>query len=145
MSYSIDTNILIYAFNRDSDYHGKAVKFIEDLSNSSEETWIMPWAITHSFLRIITHPGILPSPLSPAHAIEAIEQLFALKNVIPAGETDDFWPVYKKEFLSLPARGNSVPDTQILSILKINGVKKFYSKDKDFLRFESIRVIDPFK
>ena len=31
--YSIDTNILVYAHNRDSTFHGKAVTFLETVLN----------------------------------------------------------------------------------------------------------------
>ena len=42
-----------------------------------------------------------------------------------------------------PVRGNDVPDTHLAAILKQNGVTRLYTADRDFRRFDFLKVIDP--
>jgi predicted nucleic acid-binding protein len=42
-----------------------------------------------------------------------------------------------------PARGNQVPDAHLAAILKQHGIRTLYTHDRDFRRFDFLRVIDP--
>ena len=143
MSFAVDANILIYAFNRDDPHHFKAKELIENLSKR-DETWLMPWPVIHAFLRITTHPGILQAPLSPGDAVSAMESLRALPNFQTAGELPEFWEIYKNDLLNIPLRGNGVPDAVIANILISHGASTLYTKDRDFLRFKGLKVVEPF-
>src|SRR3990167_6832178 len=44
---------------------------------------------------------------------------------------------------SFPVRGNLVPDAHLATILRQHGVEKIYSADRDFRKFEFIKVINP--
>jgi uncharacterized protein len=44
----------------------------------------------------------------------------------------------------LRARGNLVPDAHVATILFQNGVRTLYPSDRDFRKFESLDVRDPF-
>jgi toxin-antitoxin system PIN domain toxin len=142
MSFSTDVNILLYAVNQDSEFHKKAKRFVEDKA-SGTETWIMPWPVIHAFLRISTHGGILPRPLSPLQATSIIEQLLELPHVHLISETDNLWPYYKKEILGGHLRGGAITDALIVALLKENGVSTIFTADRDFLRFRGIRAINP--
>jgi uncharacterized protein len=145
LSYVIDANLLIYAVNQDTEFHAKAIRFIEERSESSE-TWIFPWPVATAFIRIVTHPGILPYPLAPDQAIETLHQLFKLPQVILTGEDGkEIWDLFSKEVSTHHCRGNGVTDTLIVSIMRLNGVTTIYTKDRDFLRFQGIKAVDPLK
>lgn len=103
----------------------------------------MPWPVIHAFLRISTHPAIFTSPLSIRESISIIKEFLEHPRLLLAGETPEFWEIYEKELLSVSARGNLVPDTQISALLKLNGVKTLYSCDRDFRKFDGLKVIDP--
>jgi len=142
MSFSVDTNILIYSINKGSLHYPEAKKFVEEIS-STPESWIFPWPIIHSFIRITTHSGILPHPLSSAQSISVIDDFLNLPNVRLVSETDLFWKVYKKELQDGHFRGSFVSDVVIASLLKEHGVSRFYTADRDFLRFKGIHSINP--
>jgi uncharacterized protein len=142
MSFSTDTNILLYAINQDSEFHRQAKQFVEDKARGTE-TWIMPWPVVHAFLRISTHGGILPKPLSPLQAISIIEQLLELPHVHLISETDQFWPHYKKEIIGGHFRGGAITDALIVALLKEHGVSTIFTADRDFLKFKGIRAINP--
>lgn len=142
MSFSIDTNILIYSVNQASENHLKAKSFIEKIAQSSE-AWFMPWPVVHSFIRLTTHSRIMASPLSLLQAIEVINVLFSRPNIELITETDTFWPVIRKELLLGHFRGALVSDVVLSTMLKEHGVRLFYSADRDFLRFKHLRVVNP--
>ena len=142
MSFAVDTNLLLYAINQDSEHHGKARKFVEGCARGTE-TWAMPWPVLHAFLRISTHPAILPRPLTPAQAVEIVDDLLDNPRVLLLSEGEGFWNWYKPAILSLHLKGNAVPDAHIAALLKSNGVTLLYTKDRDFLRFKGIKAVDP--
>jgi hypothetical protein len=45
---------------------------------------------------------------------------------------------------NMAVRGNLVPDAHIAAILFQNGVRTLYSNDRDFRKFGSLEVRDPF-
>ena len=143
MSFVTDANLLLYAVNEDSEFHRKAKAFIEKCAESSEP-WCMPWPVINAFIRISTHPSILPRPLSSAHAIGVVNQILELPQVSTAGEeSPDFWKLFSGDVGSYHLRGNAISDAHIVAIMRTNGISTIYSKDKDFLRFTGIKVIDP--
>jgi len=42
-------------------------------------------------------------------------------------------------------RGNLVPDAHLASLLIQNGVTEIWTHDRDFRKFEALRVRDPFE
>lgn len=142
MSFATDANLLIYSVHRESEHHAKAKAFIESCM-AGKETWMLPWPVVHAFLRITTHTAIFPNPLSPQQAASVLDRLASLRHVQFIGEGPVFWESYQKEILKHQSRGNAVPDTLIASILLDNGVTTLYTKDRDFLRFAGLKVVDP--
>lgn len=145
MSFVVDANVLLYAVNSDSEYHHKARKFIEKCAETDEH-WCLPWPIICAFIRIATHPSILPYPLATAQAVEIIDGLLELPHIVPAGEDDpDFWRIFRNDLSSLHTRGNDVSDALVVAIMRSKGVSTIYSKDRDFLKFSGIKVLDPIR
>jgi len=145
VSYVVDVNLLLYAVNEDSDLYPKAKSFIEKCAEGTEQ-WCMPWPVVSAFIRISTHPAILPKPLSPVQATQIIDQILSLDHVASMGEdSPDFWKIFKHDITSLHLRGNPISDALIIAIMQSNGVSTIYSKDRDFLRFAGLKVIDPLK
>jgi uncharacterized protein len=97
-----------------------------------------------SYLRIATHPRIFSTPLSPAEALANITTLLALPQVRAVSEMDGFIEAYKSVAGAMPVRGNLVPDAHIAAILFQHGVRTLYSSDRDFRKFQSLDLRDPF-
>jgi hypothetical protein len=143
VSFATDANLLLYAVHRESEFHLSAKTFIEGCM-AEKELWALPWPVVHAFLRISTHTAVFPNPLSPAQAVSVIDDLARLPHVQFIGERPEFWNGYRTLMLARQTRGNSVSDALIAALLAENGVTTLYTKDRDFLRFEGIKVIDPF-
>lgn len=94
------------------------------------------------YLRIVTHSGILPRPLTPLEAETNVAQLLKLPHVRAPGETDGFWTLYRAT-AGEHKRGNDVPDAHLAALMRQHGVAIIYTRDRDFRRFDWIEVRDP--
>ncbi|BCS30931.1 ribonuclease VapC48 [Luteitalea sp. TBR-22] len=143
MSYSLDTNVLLFASDRSSARHRAARAFLESCA-SSPEVLCLTWQTLMGYLRIATHPGIFTSPLSPDEAWANIDALLSLPHVRVVTEQDGFPDAYRHVTAGTTVRANLVPDAHLAALLFQNGVRTLYSNDRDFRKFESLDVRDPF-
>lgn len=143
MSYSLDVNVLLYASDRASERHRAAREFLESCADSPE-VLCLTWPTLMAYLRIATHPGIFASPLAPEEALGNIGTLLDLPHVRVLSERDGFMAAYSHVTAHTSVRGNLVPDAHVAAILFQNGVRTLYSNDRDFRKFESLEVRDPF-
>jgi uncharacterized protein len=143
VSYSLDVNVLLYASDQSSDRHIRARRFIESCA-AGPEILCLTWQTLMSYLRIATHPRIFSTPLSPDEALGNVAALIGLPHVRTVSELDGFIDAYKHVAGEIPVRGNLVPDAHIAAILFQHGVHTLYSNDRDFLKFPSIDLRDPF-
>jgi uncharacterized protein len=143
MSYSLDVNLLLYASDRSSDRHDAARTFLDSCAQGSE-VLCLAWPTLMSYLRIATHPSIFAAPLSPGEAFDNINALLAMPHVRAVAELDGFADAYKRVSEGIVVRGNLVPDAHVVAILFQHGVRTLYSSDRDFRKFPTLDVRDPF-
>jgi toxin-antitoxin system PIN domain toxin len=142
VSYSFDVNLMIYAASRQSPEHERAEAFLRSCA-AGPEPLCLAWPTLISFIRLSTHPRILSVPLSPAEAMQNVEQLLALPHVRTLSEQDGFRDVYRDVSRDVAARGSLVPDAHLAAILKQHEIGTFYTNDADFRRFPFLRVKNP--
>lgn len=143
MSYSLDVNVLLYASDRSSDRHLRARRFVEACA-AGPEILCLTWPTLMSYLRIATHPRIFTAPLSPDEALGNVSALIRLPHVRAISELDGFIDAYKHVTDETSVRGNLVPDAHVAAILFQHGVRTLYSNDRDFRKFSSLELRDPF-
>ena len=143
MSYSLDVNVLLYASDRSSDRHVQARRFVEACA-AGPEILCLAWPTLMSYLRIATHSRIFSTPLSPDEALGNVSALLGLPHVRAVSELEGFLDAYKHVTGETSVRGNLVPDAHVAAILFQHGVRTLYSNDRDFRKFSSIELRDPF-
>jgi toxin-antitoxin system PIN domain toxin len=143
VSYSLDVNVLLYASDQSSDRHVSARRFL-DTCVAGPEILCLAWPTLMAYLRIATHPRIFAAPLSADEALANISAIIALPHVRTVSELDGFLDAYRHVTGETPVRGNLVPDAHLATILFQNGVRVLYSNDRDFLKFSSVDLRDPF-
>ncbi len=143
MSFSCDVNVLLYASDTSSPVHDSARLFLRE-ATSADDLFCMGWPTVMSYLRIATHSGIFAAPLTPAEALRNIEGLVALPSVRLLAEESGFLDVYREVTGGFPVRGNLVPDAHLAALLKQHGVRRLYTRDADFRKFQFLDVYDPF-
>ncbi|MFT4035726.1 MAG: PIN domain-containing protein [Patulibacter sp.] len=142
MSTTVDVNVLVHAINRGAPRHRAALGVIEDLAGGMERFTLL-WPVVLGFVRITTHPSILPSPLAPQDAIMRIDELLALPHVRVVGEGDDpagFWQCYRATQAQVRG-GNDVPDAHLAALMLQHGVRRIYTDDRGFRRFDGIDAV----
>ena len=143
MSFSCDTNILLYASDTSSPVHGAAKRFLEGAA-AGGDLFCLGWPTVMSYLRIATHPRIFTSPLTPAQALANVEALARLPHVRLLAEEEGFLEVYREVTGAFPVRGNLVPDAHLAALLRQHGVRMLFTRDRDFRKFAFLEVNDPF-
>ena len=144
MSYSVDVNVLLYASDTSSPKHAEAIRFLKQRASDPDLSCIA-WSTLIAFLRIATHPGIFAQPLSPDDALRNVESLLSLPRVRLLSEGEGFLEVYREVTARFPVRGNLVPDAQLAALLRQHGVRRLYTVDRDFRKFDFLEVADPFE
>lgn len=142
MSATVDANILVYAANEEDPAHVTARALMDRLLAGPDLLYLF-WPTILAYLRITTSPRILRRPLAPDQAIENIDGMLGLAHVVTPGEHDAFWSIYRTSGAST-SRGNQVPDTHLAALMRQNGVRVLYTRDRGFRRFDFLDVRDPF-
>jgi hypothetical protein len=142
MSVTVDANILVYASNEADPVHLVARGLLERLAAGPDLFYVF-WPTLLGYLRIVTHPGILPTPLQPAEALANAEVLIAPSHVRSVGEAEGFWRLFRGT-AGEQVRGNDVPDAHLAALMRQNGVRVIYTRDRGYRRFPDITAVDPF-
>jgi len=142
LSLAIDVNILLYASNTESPFHAPAERFLTRCA-AGPEIVCLGWITIMSYLRIATHPGIFAQPLSPQEAMANIEALLALRHVRVLAEEEDFCAHFRAVTSEVSPRGNLVPDIHLAALLKQHGVPVICTHDRDYRKFDFLKVVDP--
>lgn len=143
MSSTVDVNVLLYASDESSPFHGKALQLLSRLAEGPDLLYLF-WPVVMGYLRMATHLAIFPRPLSPENAMHNVGQLIRLPHARTAGEAEGFWDVYLAATVGLVVRGNLVSDAHLVALMRQNGVATLWTHDRDFRKFEQVRVRDPF-
>lgn len=142
MSVTVDANVLVYASNEADPIHEPARELVERLAAGPELVYLF-WPTIMGYLRIVTHPSVLPRPLAATEAMSNVESLIDPPHVRTAGEDDGFWALYR-DTRNHTDRGNDIPDGHIATLMRQHGVAKIYTRDRDLRRFDGIVAEDPF-
>ena len=142
MSYALDVNLLLYASDVSSPFHAKARSFLQSCM-SRRDILYLSWPTIMGYLRIATHPTIFDEPLTPEEAMANAETLLNLPQSRCLAEGDGFWEAWRATTGEVPVRGNVVPDAHLAALLRFHGVRRLYTHDRDFRRFDFLDVRDP--
>lgn len=142
MSLAIDTNLLLYASDSGSRHHEAALSFLTEAA-AGPGTVYLPWPVLMAYLRIATHPTVFAVPLSPAEAEGNVSQLLSRPHVQPLAARQGFWGVYQRVCSAGPMRGGLVTDAWIAALCLQYGVTHIATNDRDFNRFDFLKVVNP--
>lgn len=144
MSYSVDVHVLLYASDTSSAKHAEAILFLEQRA-ADPDLFCLAWSTLMAFLRIATHPRIFARPLSPEDALGNVASLLSLPRVRVLSEGEGFLEIYREVSARFPVCGNLVPDAHLAALLRQHGVRRLYTIDRDFRKFDFLEIADPFE
>lgn len=100
----------------------------------------------YEFLRIATHPRVLPSPWSPREAWGFLDALLATPGFGLLRATGRHADVLARTLSELPGiRGNVLHDLHTAVLMREHGVSRICTRDADFRRFPFLTIEDPLR
>jgi toxin-antitoxin system PIN domain toxin len=143
VSVALDSNVLLYAVNADDPRQRTAREVLSGLAEGTEVVYLF-WPVVMGFLRIATRAGIFKNPLSTTKVMGMITDLRTLDHVYMPGEDAQLWTVFSEIVEEEGVRGDLIRDAHIVALMRRNGVRTIITHDRDFRRFDGIKVRDPF-
>ena len=144
-TFAIDTNLLVYAHNRDSPFHESAKTFIETVMNERDENGSLgvciPAQVFIEFISVITS-NKLKMPLSISQATAIVQEY--LDTGITILTQKDSYLDNAIELLKQATSRKRVFDVAIVAILRDNQISGIYTVNvEDFEGFTFLEVINP--
>ena len=144
MRYLLDTNILLYAVNRDAEEQKIAMDILQQ-AILGIEPWCLTWVNIYEFLRVSTHPRIFPSPLSSSVALSNIRNLLKSPGLSILTETSRHNRIVEEVYQDMKGvQGNLWHDCHIATLMLEHDVRVIITGDADFRKFTFLRVENPF-
>jgi toxin-antitoxin system PIN domain toxin len=137
----VDANILLYAVDEDSPFHGAAREWLESALNGTQRVGI-PWSSVTAFVRIGTHPRALHDPMSPGEAWSVVDAWLdapAAWVPVPGRAHRELFGQLVRD---LDLHGNLVSDAALAALCIEHGLVMI-SADSDFARFTEIEWRNP--
>jgi toxin-antitoxin system PIN domain toxin len=139
---AVDTNILVYAHRRDSEFFQSAASAVRRLAEGPEH-WAIPWPCVHEFLAVVTNPRIFKPPSRIETAIAQVEIWLESPVLKLIGESGAYWRTLAEILRQGKIVGPKVHDARIAAICRSHGIRELWSADRDFSRMRSVKVTNP--
>ena len=111
----VDLNVLIYATDAATRHHAPAKAWL-DAALSGTETVGLPTAVTVGYLRIITNPRIMQSPMPLDRAVDLVRLWLARPNVSVPHPTDRHYDLVEELLSAVGVGGNLVSDAHLAAL-----------------------------
>ena len=139
---AVDTNILVYAHRRDSEWHEPAASCIRELAESPG-SWALPWPCLHEFLAIVTHERIYSPATTASRALEQVNAWLESPGLVLLSETAGYWQVFTHVVERSKIAGPRIHDARIAALCLHHGVRELLSADRDLSRFGELKIRNP--
>ena len=136
-----DINLLVYAYNKLAPDHVAARGWWEGLVNGLEPIGV-PWVVSTGFVRLMTHPSVLASPVPPSAAIEHVRGWFQYPHVTPVNPSAEHLDHLQRNLVAAGVGAALVSDAHIAA-LAMEYQAEVHSNDTDFGRFPGLRWRNP--
>jgi toxin-antitoxin system PIN domain toxin len=142
---AVDTNVLVYAADADSQFHAPCRNWLER-QRARPDAWYTTWSILYEFMRVTTHPRVMRRPWSAPQAWEFVTALLASPGLGILVATQRHADVAGEVMLELPdLSGNLIHDAHTAILMREHGIARICTRDADFNRFPFLEVVDPLR
>jgi toxin-antitoxin system PIN domain toxin len=137
-----DVNVLVYAFDADAVGHSAYSEWL-GRSLTGREDFALSDPVLSGFVRIVTHPKIMPKPAPTNRALEFVSALIdapASRWLVSSAAT---WSTFGRLTEGDRAiKANLVPDAYLAAVALTNGAR-IATADRGFARFPGVSWFDP--
>ncbi len=136
-----DVNVLVHAHNRDSAVHERARRWWDRCLAGTEGVGLA-WIVILGFVRISTHRRALLRPLPVGDVLDRIESWLQLPHVHVPRPSNRHFTGLRANLERIGTAGNMTTDAHLATLAMQRGYV-LYTTDTDFMRFPSLRWVDP--
>jgi uncharacterized protein len=141
----VDTNVLVYAADADSQFHGRCREWLER-QRQRPDAWYTTWSIIYEFMRVTTHPRVMRRPWDTAAAWTFVTALLASPGLGVLSPTQRHADVAGQVISEMPhLAGNLLHDAHTAILMREHGIARICTRDTDFNQFPFLDVIDPLR
>jgi uncharacterized protein len=145
LKFVVDTNVLVYAANRDCAEHKAAAAALEGWL-AQQIPWALTWGIVYEFLRVVTHPRVFGRPLAAADAFAFLEPILESELVILLAPTNRHASLLRATAAEFGnPSGNIFHDLHTAVLMREHGVREIMTADLDFRKFSFLTVTNPIR
>ncbi|MCY3700336.1 MAG: PIN domain-containing protein [Gemmatimonadetes bacterium] len=138
-----DTNVLVYAASKNSEFHLPCRQQLDEARRGPSPSFLT-WSVCYEFLRVTTHPQVMPSPWRTGEAWRFLSELLNSPGVDLLTATPRHAAVLARTVEELPEiRANQMHDLHTAVLMREHGVSRICTRDAGFRRFPFLTVIDP--
>lgn len=139
---AVDTNLLVYAHRRDSEWHAIATRVVRGLAEGRAQ-WAIPWPCIYEFLAVVTHPRIYSPPSTTPEALKQVQSWRASPSLVLVSEGTAHFHDLEHAIAAGRVNGPRVHDARIAALCAEHGIQELWTADRDFARFSSLRTRNP--
>lgn len=132
-----DTNLLVYAADKDSPHHVVSHRWIED-SLSNPQGLGLAWLSVIGFIRLTTHPRLSVTPRTVPQALSYVDDWLTHANCHILHPTIRHSDILARLLLGVGIAGNLTNDAH-LAALAIEHNAEIGTFDRDFKRFSGLK------
>jgi len=136
-----DVNLLLYAYDSSSGFHGQAKAWCERIMSGPEPVVLLP-VVIFGFVRISTHARVYANPLRAEEAAACVEEWLARSHVLVADMIGEDVVNALGLLAKAGTAGNLTSDAQIAAVaMRLSA--QVHTADLDFGRFAGVRAVYP--
>lgn len=135
---AVDTNVLVYANRPGAPEHDAAGARLAELAEG-DEPWGLPVVCLWGFVRVVTLPVFDP-PTPLEQALDVVGRLLDSPSVRVLAPGPRHPRLLRQIALAGRASGRLFTDAVIVALCQEHGVDTILTNDRDFRRFDGIRV-----
>ena len=140
---ALDTNVLVYAHRGEMPQHDVALRVVTDALAGSEPVGLC-WPVLHEFVAIVTSPKVFRPPTPAATALDQIEDWVSSPRATLLHESGRHLSTLRDLMVGGRVVGRVTHDARIAAMCLDHGVSELLTSDRDFTRFPTLRVRNPF-
>jgi uncharacterized protein len=137
----VDANVLLYAYNIGAPQHGRCRAWLEK-ALAGPAPLAHSWLTILAFLRLSTHVRVFQEPMPMPEALGAVSEWLAMPNAVIVDPGERYWEILSGLIHAGQVRGPLVSDAALAALALEHGAA-ICTTDRDFRRFDGLRLIDP--
>ena len=139
---AVDTNILVYAHRKDSEFHDEAASCMVTLAEGAQP-WGIPVSCLHEFLAVVTNPKAFPLASTVDQALAQVDAWLASPQASVLHSGQQHVAVLSDLSRKAKLKGGQFHDARIAAICLENAVAVLWTADRDFGRFKALKTVNP--